>query len=76
MANGKVGREAAAQQVALLQTQERRLALEAEHIAVRQRYVRLKIDYWHAVPAGAAERAELLSGEARVLADSLKRTKA
>lgn len=76
MANGKVGREAAAQQVALLQTQERRLALEAEHIAVRQRYVRLKIDYWHAVAAGDAERAELLSGEARVLADSLKRTKA
>lgn len=75
MANNKVGVEAAAEQVALLETQERRLATEAEHIAVRQRYVRLKIDYWHAVAAGDAERAELLSGEARVLAQSLKRAK-
>ena len=60
-------------QIELLAAQERRLALEAEHLAVRQRYVRLKIDYWHAVDAGDAERADLLASKARALADALKR---
>ena len=40
---------------------------------LRQRYVRIKIDYWHAVEAGDTARADLLSGEARALADELKR---
>ena len=52
--------------------QQRRLALEAKHVALRQRYVALKIDYWHATAAGDDARAELLSGEARKLADDLK----
>ena len=55
--------------------QQQRLALEADYIALRQRYVRLKIDYWHAVDAGDTARAELLSSEARTLADELKRPK-
>lgn len=73
VANGQLGPAAAGDQIELLAAQERRLALEAERIAVRQRYVRLKIDYWHAVEAGDSQRAELLSGEARTLADQLKR---
>ncbi len=75
VANGQLGPSAAADQIELLAEQERRLALEAKHLAVRQRYVRLKIDYWHAVDAGDAERADLLSQEARVLADELKQAK-
>jgi DNA-binding transcriptional MerR regulator len=75
MANGLLGPSAAGEQIELLAAQERRLTLEAEHIAVRQRYVRLKIDYWQAVDAGDAERADLLAGEARMLADALKRAK-
>jgi DNA-binding transcriptional MerR regulator len=75
VANGRLGRAAAGEQIELLAAQERRLALEAEHIALRQRYVRLKIDYWHAVEAADAERADLLSSEARALADELKRAK-
>jgi DNA-binding transcriptional MerR regulator len=75
VANGRLGRAAAGEQIELLAAQERRLALEAEHIALRQRYVRLKIDYWHAVDAADAERADLLSSEARALADELKRAK-
>ena len=75
VANGLVGPAAAAEQVELLAAQEGRLALEAEHVALRQRYVRLKINYWHAVDAGDAERADLLSGEARTLADELKRAR-
>ena len=73
VANGQLGPSAAREQIELLTEQQRRLALEAEHVALRQRYVALKIDYWHAVDAGDDARAELLSGEARKLADDLKR---
>ena len=73
VANRELGSAAAGEQIELLTAQQQRLALEAEHIAVRQRYVRLKIDYWHAVEAHDLDRAELLSGQARELADRLKR---
>ena len=75
VANGQLGPSAATEQVELLAQQERRLALEAKQLAVRQRYVRLKMDYWQAVEAGDADRAELLSKQARALADELKRVK-
>ena len=75
MANGQQGASAAGEQVRLLQEQERRLAIEAEQIEVRQRYVRLKVDYWHAVEAGDDARAELLATEARALADQLKQAR-
>ena len=75
VANGLLGPSAAGQQIDLLAQQERRLSLEGEQIALRQRYVRLKIDYWDAVRAGDDARAEVLSGEARALADELKRAR-
>ncbi len=50
-------------------------AAATEQVALRQRYVRLKIDYWHAVQADDTERADLLATEARALADELKQTK-
>jgi hypothetical protein len=43
VANGQLGPAAAGEQIVLLAEQQPRLALEAEHIALRQRYVRLKI---------------------------------
>ncbi len=73
VANGQLGPSAAREQIELLAEQQRRLAREAEQLALRQRYVALKIDYWHAISAGDGPRAELLSGEARKLADDLKR---
>ena len=73
VANGRLGPEGATQQVELLAQQERRLALEAEQVALRQQYVRIKIDYWSAVEAGDTARADRLSDEARTLADQLKR---
>jgi DNA-binding transcriptional MerR regulator len=73
VANGQLGPSAAREQIELLAAQQRRLALEAEHVVLRQRYVALKIDYWRATDAGDEARAELLSGEARTLADDLKR---
>lgn len=75
VANGQLGPSAADQQIELLAAQEVRLAQELEHIALRRRYVQLKIDYWHAVRANDADRIELLSGEARTLADELKRAR-
>jgi DNA-binding transcriptional MerR regulator len=72
VANGSVGPAAAGEQIELLAAQERRLAEEAEQVVLRQRYVRIKIDYWHAVEAGDDARAGLLSGEARTLADELR----
>ena len=75
VANRQLGSSAAPEQIELLTAQQDRLALEAEHVALRQRYVRLKIDYWKAVDAGDADRADLLAGEARGLADELGRTK-
>ena len=76
VANGKLGPSAAGEQIDLLTAQQRRLDLEAEHLALRQRYVRLKIDYWQAVQAGDEARVELLSSQARVLADELKQVRA
>lgn len=76
VANGALGPAAAAEQVELLTAQQEHLAREAERLAVRRRYVQLKIDYWRAVAAGDEARAELLSGEARSLADELKPAKA
>jgi DNA-binding transcriptional MerR regulator len=75
VANGMLGPTAAGEQVALLRAQQERLAAESKHLVLRQRYVALKIDYWHAVAAGDADRTALLEREARGLADELKRTK-
>ncbi|MFL6156354.1 MAG: MerR family transcriptional regulator [Marmoricola sp.] len=74
VANGRLGPQAAADQIQLLSRQADRLAAEAEHVALRRRYVALKVEYWKAVDAGDSERAGVLSGEARTLADALKRT--
>ena len=75
VANGLLGPSAAGEQIELLAGQERRLAVEAEQIALRRRYVRLKIDYWRAVDAGADAQVELLSARARALADQIKGSK-
>jgi DNA-binding transcriptional MerR regulator len=74
VANGQLGPAAAGEQIALLSEQQRRLALEAEQLVLRERYVRLKIDYWQAVRAGDEARADLLGTEARALADELQKT--
>lgn len=72
VANGARGPAAADEQITLLEGQERRLAEEARQVVLRQRYVRIKIDYWHAVRAGDDARAEQLSAQARRLADELR----
>ncbi len=75
VSNGQLGPSGAADQVRLLQEQDRRLTAEAQRIALRQRYVRLKVEYWRAVQAGDDARTQELSEQARAVADELARTK-
>lgn len=75
VANRALGPGAAGEQIELLTAQQEQLALEADLIALRKRYVALKIDYWKAVAAGDVSRAGQLADEARRLADPLKKTK-
>jgi len=72
MANNRRGDEAAGEQRQLLEQQQRHLAVEAERLVLRQRYVDVKIDYWRAVQDGDAERSERISAQARALADELR----
>jgi DNA-binding transcriptional MerR regulator len=74
IANGPLGPAKAREQIELLSRQDRHLEQEAKRLVLRQRYVRLKIDYWHAVDAGDIERADLISAEARAIADELRTT--
>jgi hypothetical protein len=71
--NGSLGANAAADQIALLEEQQKRLVIEAKRIAVRKRYVQLKIDYWRAVGAGDEVRSAALADEARAIADELRK---
>ena len=73
VANSQSGGAAAREQIELLTAQQRRLELEARHLALRQRYVALKIEFWSATDAGDEARAEVLSEQARTLADDLRR---
>ena len=75
VANGQLGRAAAAEQVALLRAQQERLVVEADLVALRTQYVQLKIEYWEAIEVGDDDRADVLSSHARGLADELKRAK-
>ena len=75
VANGQLGPSAAANRSRSSRHSKSDSMLEAEFIELRQRYVQLKIDYWQAIDAGDNDRAELLSSEARHLADELKQAK-
>jgi DNA-binding transcriptional MerR regulator len=75
VANGSLGADAAPEQIELLRVQEEQLVIEARSIALRRRYVGLKIDYWRAVQAGDESKAAQLSDEANSLVDDITKTK-
>ena len=75
VANGELGATAAGKQVELLKAQERRLAVEAKQLALRTRYVRLKVTYWQAIEAGDTARAEEVSIEAAQLGAALRESR-
>ncbi|MDZ5663035.1 MerR family transcriptional regulator [Nocardioides sp. S-58] len=72
VANGRRGSSAAADQRELLEQQQRHLAVEAERLVLRRRYVDLKIAYWRSVEDGDASRTRQLSAEALALAEELR----
>ena len=72
MANARRGADAAVEQQRLLEGQRRRLATEAEAIALRERYVGLKVTYWQAVAAGDPARAQEIAAQASALGDELR----
>ena len=72
MGNARLGAAAAAEQRSLLEQQQRHLAVEAERLVLRQRYVDLKIAYWQAVQDGDTDRSEQIAVRARELADDLR----
>jgi DNA-binding transcriptional MerR regulator len=73
IANVELGRPGAVKQVELLSAQQRRLEIEAEHMVLRQRYVRVKVAFWKAVEAGDHARRDELEREARSLMEELKK---
>lgn len=75
VANSALGPDAAELQVDLLVAQGERLEREAELLAVRRKYVDLKVAYWRAVVAGDEEGAASWSASAAELADELRRAK-
>jgi DNA-binding transcriptional MerR regulator len=75
VANSALGPAAAQLQVELLAAQGERLEREAELLAVRRKYVDLKVAYWRAVVAGDEEGAASWSASAAELADELRRAK-
>lgn len=68
ISNTTRGRPAALTQLALMEAQRDRLAVEAEALATKRRYVDLKVAYWKAVAAGDEAEAERIAAEASPLA--------
>lgn len=62
----------AAHQVALLAGLDARLALEEQHVALRRRYVQLKIAYWQAIEANDDEQVATLAAQASRFASELR----
>ncbi len=71
-----LGAQGANEQVELLETQKRRLAEEAHHLEVRQRYVDIKIAYWKAMASGDTQQIEATRERTYALAQELKLPKA
>lgn len=70
--NRSKGAAGAGEQIALLETQKRRLSAEAKQLKIRQQYVELKIAYWQAVTASDEARIKTIAEQAEVLAKQLK----
>lgn len=69
------GGQTAHEQIALLERQQQRLEEEARHLQLRQRYLTVKIAYWHAAAAGDTAEAEALSVRTRLIGKELKTSK-
>jgi DNA-binding transcriptional MerR regulator len=69
------GKASAKLEIELLRAQAARIETERQYLEVRERYVALKIAYWHAVEEDNTEAIAAIRTEARILAQELKHPK-
>lgn len=71
VANIRLGRDGAGEQVEMLAEHAERLARDAENLELRRAYVGLKTDYWRAVADGDQARADRLGEQANAVAERI-----
>ena len=69
------GKDAAKDQIKLFEDQVERLKAETVFLALREKYVKIKLSYWQAVESGNDSLALEISDKAKSLARDLKSTK-
>ena len=70
--NQSLGKQAADEQVELLETQQKHLTEEARMLELRRRYVDSKIAFWKAVKSGSKEEIEEAGKRTHAIAEELK----
>lgn len=69
--NRNSGADGAKTQIALLEAQAERLALEADYLELRRTYVALKTKFWQAILDGRDDEADCFGNEASAIATKL-----
>jgi DNA-binding transcriptional MerR regulator len=72
LGNRSLGRDAAKEQIKILENQERHLENEAHYLKLRRQYVAIKIEYWKAVDSKDKKKIEDMKEKAKSIAKKLK----
>lgn len=72
LSNMRLGLQSADQQIKILQAQKKHLAEEAKQIALKQRYLEVKVSYWKAMASGNTLEAQTIGQHAHSIAKELK----
>jgi len=72
LGNRSLGRDAAKEQIKILENQERHLEKEAHYLKLRRQYVSIKIEYWKAVDSKDKKKIEDMKEKAKSIAKKLK----
>jgi DNA-binding transcriptional MerR regulator len=72
LGNRSLGKNAAKEQIVILENQERHLSEEAHYLKLRKKYVSIKVAYWKAIASGDKEKAESMREDAKKIAGKLK----
>ena len=70
--NRSKGKQAAGEQVDLLEKQKQRMVEELHHLVLRQKYIDIKISYWKAVRSGDVTEIKKMVELAHTIAKQLK----
>jgi len=72
LGNRSLGRDAAKEQIKILENQEHHLEKEAHYLKLRRQYVTIKIEYWKAVDSKDKKKIEDMKEKAKSIAKKLK----